>query len=538
MTRVFTLHWPDGFRPEPLEGPMRRSLVMASVVGLVVLFSKHLSLPETALSAYLVFFATRDNAITTMGTAAALILAAFLAIGLLIVMIMAVGGEPALRIPLMFGITFLCMLLASGMTNGVIAATLGMVLFEVLSGLDILPYPDLALRGLFWVTTIVILPMGILFLAHLLAGERPTTLVQTALNERIDLIRASIQAPAEPARIKACQNYLTSGRRNLASLRRLMKADGRHLTGIHLAAWAEDETAQMLAGCAAGCPPEDKTRLHFDRSPPTDTPEADLEPAMVAKRDIRFALTATLSVALCYTVFLLMRWPEIHTITITAFLVSLSSPGETIHKASLRIAGCVIGGLISFAALFWVVPHLESAAQLALLCALVALPAAWIALSGELVAYVGMQIALVFFLTVCNSTGPHVDFGVAWGRFAGILLGNLIVSATFITLGRGAPAVRLREALARLRNRHQDRIPGQPGDGLVMLGLLDALHDLREHLTRERFDPTLGPAGHAELEAVSAEMNNLASAVIGLPPDGTEDPSIKPANSLPDDQNR
>ena len=59
-----------------------KALVLAALVGLTIVFSKHLSLPETALSAYLILFAVRPGAFETIAIAVALMCAALLAVGL------------------------------------------------------------------------------------------------------------------------------------------------------------------------------------------------------------------------------------------------------------------------------------------------------------------------------------------------------------------------------------------------------------------------------------------------------------------------
>lgn len=502
----------------PISDRTRNSLIMALLVGLVVLLSKHLSLPETALSAYLIFFATRDNSVATIGIALALIAAVFLAVGLLILIIMAVAGQPALRIPVMFGITFFCMYLASGMANGAIAATIGMVLFEVLSGLDLLAYPGLELRGLFWVLTIVILPMVLIVIANVLVADSPSSLVKQRLNARVALIRAAMHQPNDAHAAEACRAYLMAGNGSLAPFRKLVKFGGSFSGSLRRLAWIEDRTALMMANCANGCPAEDSPKkiafLTFPVQPVPSFESSEAEIDISRKPDVRMALVATLSVAICYFLFLVLQWPEIHTITITAFLVSQVTPGATIHKASLRIIGCLIGGIISLAALLWIVPFIENAAQLGFLCFVVAFPAAMIALRGELVAYIGMQIMLVFLLTVSNSSGPNVDFGVAWGRFVGILLGNVVVSVVFITLANDVAAARLRGVLAELRTKNRARSFGSSGDGLLMLQLLDALKDLKESIVVARFNPSFENTDCTSLDALSVDAELLAQEII------------------------
>lgn len=145
--------------------------MIAALCALVVLASKLLSLPETALSAYLIFFVSKENAAVSVTTALALIVAAFVMIALVVLLIMFSAGEPFIRILIMFTIAFGSMYLASATSAGVAAATLGMVIFELLSLLDYMPNPDLLLRSIFWVLPVVIVPMILLVIINLLFGK-------------------------------------------------------------------------------------------------------------------------------------------------------------------------------------------------------------------------------------------------------------------------------------------------------------------------------------------------------------------------------
>jgi len=517
-----------------------RALVLGVAVALTILASKHLALPETAVSAYLIFFATRDDDTTTIATAFGLILASVVAIAILIVLLMAVSGNPAIRVPVMFVVAFFSMLGAARMENGVIAATVGMVLFEVLSVLDFLPYPDLALRGLFWVSTVVLVPMTALIAIHGVAGRTPGESIEVALGRRRALIWEAI-ARQGPAAAKACARALSAGGASLRPLRRLMRPWGLTPAAARTAAVLEDRTARILARGAAGLPLGTEALAELDR-PPTHSEEALVLGVSEQPRPqegesdewIRFALTATLAVGIAYIVFLLTDWPDIHTITITVFLVSLSSRAETFHKAGLRIVGCGIGGVVSAVALVAVVPRLESAAGLALVAAVVSVASAWVALSGRLVGYAGMQIALVFFLTVCNTPGPDIDLSVAWGRFVGVLLGNVIVAATFLTFLPAEPLERLSDALADLRSRNDDRRTSQPGDGLVLLGLLDEIQELLDSIVVTRFDPLLDPGRRTALDALENDLLRLRVVVLsaGLePPEPPSSPSKPPSDA-------
>ncbi|MXU66048.1 FUSC family protein [Oceanomicrobium pacificus] len=503
---------------------IRRSLLIALGCGLVVILSKSLTLPETALSAYLVLFAARSEAVETMAVSAGLILAAIAAIFLAIMLVMATAGSPVLRVPVMFAVAFGAMYLARATPAGIVAATIGMAIFEVLSILDYLAYPDLLLRGLFWLVTVVVVPMGVLFLGAALFGRTARRQLSGLFATRLDAIgQAMVRRDA--AAFTACRTLLLSDAADLLRLRQLADRTGQlHGRMRGRAVALEAGTTRLLADCAAGDPPRDtpanRAALALDEPAP-----AEADPRLVALSDTEqqvtedssgseaegegaglFAIKATLSIAICYAIFLVLDWPAIHTITITAFLVCLGSTGETLHKAALRIGGCLIGAVIAGFCLFLVIPNLQGIGGLALLTVLVTLPAAWLATGPDRSAYAGLQIALVVYLSILNTPGPDVDFGIAWGRIVGILLGNLVVATVFLTIrpasAAGAIALTLDRTEAALQSAR--RAPDGFRAGLSLNAAAAALQMARDGLFALRFEP--GTASRYSALASRADM--------------------------------
>lgn len=483
-----------------------KALVLAALVGLTIVFSKHLSLPETALSAYLILFAVRPGAFETIAIAVALMFAALLAVGLLTLALMATSGQPALRIPLMFIATFGCFYVASASKEGAIITTAGMIFFEVLSGLDLIPYPGLILRGMFWLVAIILLPMALLILAQLILGRLPLKFVRNEL----DLRQRVLGGTTDGARAvqKRVRSFLLAGARDVSEPLKQIRKSGFLPGSISQLEALSDDTARNLARAAVQTTPQDAAPLaQTDPAQSEPGPEASAEPT--AQPDIRFALVATLAVAISYFVFLLLKWPEIHTITITTFLISISTKFETFYKARLRMGGFLVGAVVTVATLLWIIPQINDASQLGLVCAVVLFPAAWIALSNEVVSYLGLQVALVFLLTVVNSSGPEVDLAIAWGRFCGILLGTLIVTVTFQTFLTDKPEPRFQERLAFLKGRNAARNLAQKDDGNHMLALTDQVAELRRQIYVAGQDPTLSAGAKSRLNSLWIEANRL-----------------------------
>ncbi len=164
---------------------------------------------------------------------------------------------------------------------------------------------------------------------------------------------------------------------------------------------------------------------------------------------VRFALKVTLAMMLCYGIEDLANWPGIHTCVITCFFVSLGTVGETVHKMMLRLAGCVVGGALGIAVILVLMPLMTDLGELLLVLGALTFLAAWIGSGGERTAYAGLQIGLAVFIAVLQGSGPTLDMETARDRLIGIALGDVVVSAVFVTLWPVGVATVVRGGLAR-----------------------------------------------------------------------------------------
>ena len=164
---------------------------------------------------------------------------------------------------------------------------------------------------------------------------------------------------------------------------------------------------------------------------------------------VRFALKVTLGVMVCYFVMSMTDWPGIHTCVITAFFVSLGTVGDTLHKATLRFVGCLIGAGLGLGAILLLMPLMTDLGDLLLLLAPVTLLAAWIGYGSERISYAGWQIGLAFYLVVLKDYGPTISMYTARDRTIGILFGNIVVFAIFTTIWPVSVANVVRTHLAR-----------------------------------------------------------------------------------------
>jgi len=146
---------------------------------------------------------------------------------------------------------------------------------------------------------------------------------------------------------------------------------------------------------------------------------------------VRYALKVTLSAMICYIIYTGLDWPGIHTAFITCCFISLENLRATLHKGALRLVGCMIGGLIGFLSIMYLVPHMESIVSLVLLVAAVSALAGWVAAGSERIAYGGLQIGLAFYMCMLQSFEPDTDFVKIRDRLVGIVLGIVVTTIVF-----------------------------------------------------------------------------------------------------------
>jgi multidrug resistance protein MdtO len=163
----------------------------------------------------------------------------------------------------------------------------------------------------------------------------------------------------------------------------------------------------------------------------------------------RFALKVTLAAMSCYILYTAVDWAGIHTAFITCIFIALEDTESTLYKGLLRIVGCLIGALLGFLSIMYLVPHMETIASLVLLIGAVSLGAAWIGMGSERIAYAGLQIAFAFFMCVLQGFGPGTDFDTIRDRTVGILLGIVMMTLIFCFLWPEHREDRLRPALGR-----------------------------------------------------------------------------------------
>jgi multidrug resistance protein MdtO len=147
---------------------------------------------------------------------------------------------------------------------------------------------------------------------------------------------------------------------------------------------------------------------------------------------VQFALRGTLAAMVCYITYTALDWPGLSTSVITCFITALSTIGSSRQKQVLRLSGAVIGGIIfGMGAQVFVLPYLDGIAGFTVLFAVVTAIAAWIATASARLSYLGVQLALAFYLINLQEFTIQTSLSIARDRVFGVLLGLVSMGLFF-----------------------------------------------------------------------------------------------------------
>ncbi|GBQ86987.1 fusaric acid resistance protein [Gluconacetobacter johannae DSM 13595] len=257
---------------------------------------------------------------------------------------------------------------------------------------------------------------------------------------------------------------------------------------------------------------------------------------------VRFGLKATLAVLICYGTFRILDWNDISTALVTCFFVALGTLEETVHKATLRIGGAVLGGGAGILSILFLMPAMTDIGHLALLIFAGSLVAGWISVGSERISYFGWQAALAFFIVLLSTSvlhpgaGPTLDMQTARDRVLGIVLGNVVMAVVFATIWPVSIAATVDDALTRARDALAELIASAPGDedaGAIgasrrLRAALAAANRAADYLSFRPRDVRTSRADDRALRVLEAIESLWVSATVldGLPrdPDGAGRP--------------
>jgi len=159
----------------------------------------------------------------------------------------------------------------------------------------------------------------------------------------------------------------------------------------------------------------------LDEEQPTHffAPDAFSNPA-----HIQFALRGGLAALAGYVIYTAIDWPGLSTSISTCIITALSTIGSSRQKQFLRLGGAIIGGFIfGMGAQVFVLPYLDSITGFTLLFMFVTAISSWIATASPRLSYLGVQLALAFYLINLQEFTIQTSLAIARDRVCGVLLG-------------------------------------------------------------------------------------------------------------------
>ncbi len=139
---------------------------------------------------------------------------------------------------------------------------------------------------------------------------------------------------------------------------------------------------------------------------------------------LQFALRGTLASMASYMIYTALDWPGLSTSIATCIITALSTIGSSRQKQFLRLVGAIIGGFIfGMGAQVFVLPYIDSIVGFTVLFVVVTAISSWIATASARVSYIGVQMALAFYLINLQEFTIQTSLSIARDRVCGVLLG-------------------------------------------------------------------------------------------------------------------
>ncbi|HHQ4313685.1 TPA: FUSC family protein [Serratia fonticola] len=543
-------------------------LAMAWRVGalcaLMTLVAMLYGIPESAISCYLILFVMKPDAAESMAMAIAVTLLVSIVVGLILLILPYTLESAPLRMAVLVLSSFAFLWLGSASKLGPVGSIIALVIAFIMSLLGDAPNGELAVRAVLYAWLMAASPMLLLVAFNLFIGRPPWKLLRANLAERLEVASEALRHPDAPSlhkveellregqsehqqramlvrifhlRPAAEAAWLTAAVNSSYRLLLAISAVNKTvpaLTRPELADWCSSAAEAITAGRVIEPPAfnqsgknDEVTRALVQLATPdnavdTSAPKASFLAADAFTNPVhqQFAIKTTAASVICYLVYTALDWQDIHTAMITCYVAALGTAGETVHKLTLRIVGCLIGALMGVLSLIFIVPSLSDIGQLMALVFGALLLSAWVSSGNERIAYAGIQIGLAFLLTVLHGFSPSTDLGVALDRVLGILLGNLVVYLIFTYVWPVAIAdfvrTRIRSLVTGLSNLAALAPTDRPAAIRQAAEVEEELTTAREALRLVPFEPRSlrpSPEEYRRLQAILGEMENLCPAL-------------------------
>ena len=168
-------HWIGWLKRELAPTPLReiRTGILVTGAVLCVIISMTLQVPELAVSAYMVFFFSKQNKVITTKAGVLGVIGITIAIGISLLLYKFTYGYPELRIPAMAIGLFGGMYLSRILVIGPLGFIVGFVIGVALSIGESIPSPELLVRALLWLWVAIVYGVGVTVVLNQLFGPQP-----------------------------------------------------------------------------------------------------------------------------------------------------------------------------------------------------------------------------------------------------------------------------------------------------------------------------------------------------------------------------
>lgn len=193
------LHRPGFFallRRELAPSPGRAVMTLRVVVGvtIVTIISMTLQVPDTALSAYMVLFASKENRVLTKLTGIMMAVAVTVGIGASLYLYRFTFDYPQLRVPIITATVFTGMYLSRVFRIGVLGYGIGFVVAVTQTLGESAPTTDQLVRALLWAWVVILYPVAVaVFVNEILLPSDPWARLTGDLIRRLDAAGSSLQ---------------------------------------------------------------------------------------------------------------------------------------------------------------------------------------------------------------------------------------------------------------------------------------------------------------------------------------------------------
>jgi hypothetical protein len=140
-----------------------------------------------------------------------------------------------------------------------------------------------------------------------------------------------------------------------------------------------------------------------------------------------------LCIVVGYLIGLVTQRQDLFIILVTVITTATPTYGATLQKMYLRIAGAIVGGVVSLLAIIIVSPNFDTLPVYMLAAFAVFFAFAYSSLGNARMSYAGKQMGVIFSL-VFVGLSPSIDIYEPLWRIWGVFLGDFVVAMVFFTL--------------------------------------------------------------------------------------------------------